>query len=175
MPPTREDDPSNLPAALRKDCQYAAGRAKTKTQLLREKIQDLESKIRALETASAARHSEGGSPAGDSSSSSPHNGSSADPDDFLGSPGSEFRTILGATASGSSSSHSAAVSLSGDLDPNNSNDFYNPEYYSTSTSLWGSSGAGLELPPTSSSASSSSADGKWWEQPEPPREIRDYL
>lgn len=78
------------------DCQYAAGRAKTKTQLLREKIQDLESKIRALETASAARHSEGNSPAGDSSSSSPHNGSSADPDDLIGSPGSEFRTILGA-------------------------------------------------------------------------------
>ncbi|KAG9049087.1 hypothetical protein FS837_011215 [Tulasnella sp. UAMH 9824] len=207
MPPTREDDPSNIPAALRKgaaclqcrkrkmrcdagqphcancvkgkkDCQYAAGRAKTKTQLLREKIQDLESKIRALETASAARHSEGNSPAGESSSSSPHNGSSADPDDLIGSPGSEFRTILGAAASGSSSSHgvnSAAVSLSGDLDPNNSSDFYNPEYYGASASLWGSTGAGLDLPPSSSSASSSSADGKWWEQPEPPREIRDYL
>lgn len=207
MPPLREDDPSNIPAALRKgaaclqcrkrkmrcdagqphcancvkgkkDCQYAAGRAKTKTQLLREKIQDLESKIRALETASAARHSEGNSPAGDSSSSSPHNGSSADPDDLIGSPGSEFRTILGAAASGSSSSHgvnSAAVSLSGDLDPHNSNDFYNPDYYTGSTSLWGSTGAGLDLPPSSSSASSSSVDGKWWEQPEPPREIRDYL
>lgn len=162
----------------KKDCQYAAGRAKTKTQLLREKIQDLESKIRALETASAARHSEGNSPAGDSSSSSPHNGSSADPDDLIGSPGSEFRTILGAAASGSSSSHgvnSAAVSLSGDLDPHNSNDFYNPDYYTGSTSLWGSTGAGLDLPPSSSSASSSSVDGKWWEQPEPPREIRDYL
>lgn len=207
MPPLREDDPSNIPAALRKgaaclqcrkrkmrcdagqphctncvkgkkDCQYAAGRAKTKTQLLREKIQDLESKIRALETASAARHSEGNSPAGDSSSSSPHNGSSADPDDLIGSPGSEFRTILGAAPSGSSSSHgvnSAAVSLSGDLDPHNSNDFYNPDYYTASNSLWGQPGAGLDLPPSSSSASSHSGDGKWWEQPEPPREIRDFL
>lgn len=207
MPPLREDDPSNIPAALRKgaaclqcrkrkmrcdagqphctncvkgkkDCQYAAGRAKTKTQLLREKIQDLESKIRALETASAARHSEGNSPAGDSSSSSPHNGSSADPDDLIGSPGSEFRTILGAAPSGSSSSHgvnSAAVSLSGDLDLHNSNDFYNPDYYTASNSLWGQPGAGLDLPPSSSSASSHSGDGKWWEQPEPPREIRDFL
>ncbi|KAG8861218.1 hypothetical protein FRB96_003168 [Tulasnella sp. 330] len=75
----------------KKECTYAAGRAKTKTQLLREKIQDLENKIKALEQQSG---SQAGS--GESSSSSPYaeNGGFDDQDDDDGatSPDSEGRT-----------------------------------------------------------------------------------
>ncbi|KAG8899588.1 hypothetical protein FRB99_006563 [Tulasnella sp. 403] len=146
------------------DCQYAAGRAKTKTQLLREKIQDLESKIRALEQHSSARHA---SSPGESSSSSPNNGSSGDQDDAeFPSPVSEFRAVLGVPASGSSSSASAAVSSTGpDFDLSQSSDLYNPELFS----IWGPPPA---IDPSFSPVGSSA---KWWERPEPPPDIRNYL
>jgi len=67
------------------ECQYAAGRAKTKTQMLREKIQDLESKIKQLEQGVAAKITFPDSPA---TTPDHENSDLFDETDFSSAPGS---------------------------------------------------------------------------------------
>ncbi|KAG9038432.1 hypothetical protein FRB95_001289 [Tulasnella sp. JGI-2019a] len=177
MPPNREDDSAAsalrkgaacLPCRKRKmrcdagqpqcancvkgkkECTYAAGRAKTKTQLLREKIQDLENKIKALEQQSG---SQAGS--GESSSSSPYpeNGVYDDQEDDDGatSPDSDGRASAAPATSRKNSSETAA---SHGLDV---------------THLNGMNPLGLPLNGGTSSQSN------WWDKPETPTDIRDFL
>ncbi|KAG8884803.1 hypothetical protein FRB98_002162 [Tulasnella sp. 332] len=183
MPPNREDDSAAsalrkgaacLPCRKRKmkcdagqpqcancvkgkkECTYAAGRAKTKTQLLREKIQDLENKIKALEQQSG---SQAGS--GESSSSSPYaeNGGFDDQDDDDGatSPDSEGRTSAAPVdnATGTSRKNSSATRGSRGAD--------------NGTHL------GMLNPLGSPLNGDTSSQSNWWEKTETPTEIRDFL
>ncbi|KAG8966870.1 hypothetical protein FRC03_011191 [Tulasnella sp. 419] len=141
----------------KKDCQYAAGRAKTKTQLLREKITDLETKIRLLEQQSNSRH---GSTSTDSSSNS-----SSPPQDIDDGESPSPRSVRRASAGAVHREKSNSLAIqdtNGRRLTSSEFDFYIPEAFSLSSSL----SPNIEAIPQLN----------WWETNEdPPLEIRNHL